>query len=460
MLSTLPGHTAQQLKQTAGKTLSGCLVTVRSRGVWAAGIIQRKTGSRTVNSGNLGGFNPIETHLFGFAPAKRFVFNSNDLKKRVLAFPMRFRWLKIGDEPTQRMECSMSRLLMGLLACAVMMPLCEAAESDSVALKYRSYRTWSLKLPSEKWFPVKEGIRIPHAGGDLFAFEFSGASLKVDSNGDGNLDRTIKALVDPKTMVSTTRVILSGKDSSGKTFRYAARLRNDADGWEWAPGGAMVGSIPTTAGPVPVKLIDQNGNGKFNDIGLDAMIVGNTDHAMMLSSTIFVDDKLQQIRFEDDGQSFQLSPYQGDTSQIDMSTSFNSKAVLLSSVILSSDRQHSFDIGAIEGPVQVPAGKYNVVSGVVGLGQHRVKIKAGKMKPLTLKADRSRSFDWGGPVSSEFQFARVGNQVQFSPDAIWYFGKAGEQYTGWHPIGKSPEFKVVDAETQVVLEVAILPGSC
>ncbi|MDB4419383.1 hypothetical protein N9250_00835 [bacterium] len=354
----------------------------------------------------------------------------------------------------------MSRMLMVLLASAVIMPVCGAEESDSTGLKYRSYRTWSLKLPSEKWFPVKEGIRISHRGGDLFAFEFSGANLKVDSNGDGELDRTIKALVDPKTMVSTTRVILSGKDKAGVPFRYAARLRNDADGWEWAPGGAMVGVINTDAGPVPVKLIDQNGNGKFNDIGSDAMVVGNTDHATMLSTTVFVDDQLQLLSIAEDGRSFRLSAYEGPTSEIDMSTSFNSKAVLLSSVILSADRKHSFDIGAIDGPVRVPAGKYAVVSGVVGLGQHRVEIKAGKMKPLNLMADRSKSFDWGGPVSSEFKFARVGNEIQFSPNTIWYFGKAGEQYTGWHPIGKSPEFKVVDAETKVVLEVAILPGSC
>jgi hypothetical protein len=388
------------------------------------------------------------------------VFADIGCKTPVFPYPPVSTWLKISAELQQSMEYSMLRLLTGLLACAVMMPQCKAEESDSVALKYRSYRTWSLKLPKEKWLPVKEGIRIPHAGGELFAFEFSGTNLKVDTDGDGELDRDIKALVDPKTMVSTTRVILSAKGLDGSPFRYAARLRNDANGWEWAPGGAMVGTISTDAGPVPVKVIDQNGNGKFNDIGSDAMIVGNTDHAMMLSSTVFVDDKLQLLKIADDGRSFRLSPFQGRTSEIDMSTSFNSKAVLLSSVILSADQKHSFDIGAIEGPVRVPAGKYSVVSGVVGLGQHRVEIKAGKMKPLDLMADRAKKFDWGGPVSSEFKFARVGDQVQFSPNSIWYFGKAGEQYTGWHPIGKSPEFKVVDAETQVVLEVAILPGSC
>ena len=354
----------------------------------------------------------------------------------------------------------MSRLIMGLLAAAVTMPVWAEEETESVDLRYRSYRNWSLQLPRETWFPLKNGIRISHAGGESFAFEFEGTSLRVDTDGDGELDRTIKALVDPKTMVSSTRVILNGTDKSGKPFRYAARLRNDADGWEWAPGGAMAGTINTQAGPIPVRIIDQNGNGKFNDVGSDAMIVGNTDHAMMLSTTVYVDEKLQTIAISEDGKSFQLSDYQGPTSEIDMSTSFNSKAVLLSSVIISADRNHSFDVAAIEGPVRVPAGKYTVVAGVVGLGQHRVTISAGRMKPLALEANRSKKFDWGGPVASEFQFARVGDAVQFSPNAIWYYGKAGEQYTGWHPIGKSPEFKVLDADTQVVLEVAILPGSC
>ena len=64
----------------------------------------------------------------------------------------------------------MLRLLSGLLAFAAMMPLCEAEDTDSVALKYRSYRNWSLKLPTESGSPVKEGIRLAHAGDALFAF--------------------------------------------------------------------------------------------------------------------------------------------------------------------------------------------------------------------------------------------------------------------------------------------------
>ena len=354
----------------------------------------------------------------------------------------------------------MNRYLSGVILVAMFALPCSAAETGTVDLRYRSYRNWSIHLPSEKWFPVGDGIKIPHANADQFAVEFEGNSLKFDTDGDGKLDRTVKPLVDPKTNVSTTRVILSGQTKSGEPFRYAVRLRHDANGWEWAPGGAMAGSIPTAAGPLPIRIIDQDGNGRFNDIGSDAMIVGSGDHAMLLSKTIYVNDALQTVDFADDGKSIKLSAYEGPTAAIDMTTSFDSKAVLLSAVIVSADKQHSFDVGAIEGSVNVPVGTYTIVGGSLGLGEHRVQIAAGRMQPLKLTAGSTTEFDWGGPVESEFQFARVGDKVQFSPQHIWYFGKAGEQYAGWNPIGKSPEFKVLDAETGVVLEVAILPGSC
>ena len=337
---------------------------------------------------------------------------------------------------------------------------CMVEANDTVDLRYRSYRSWSIDLPAEKWFAVDDCIKIPHAGGDGFAVELDGNDLRFDTDGDGTLDRTIKPLVDPKTNVSTTRVVLTGKNDTGENMRYAARLRKDGGGWEWAPGGAMAGIITTEAGPVPIRIIDQDGNGRHNDIGSDAMIVGSGDHAMLLSKTIQVDADLKTLEFGEGGNSIKLAAYDGQTALVDMSSSFHSKAVLLSSVIVSEDGKHSCDVGAIRGPVRVPAGSYRVVRGVLGLGDHRVQIASGRMKPLDLAPETTTQFEWGGPVESEFQFARLGAQIQFSPNRIWYYGRAGEQYSGWNPIGKSPEFKICDADTGVVLEVAILPGSC
>lgn len=353
----------------------------------------------------------------------------------------------------------MSRLIVFSFLMAVMAIPATAGDSTSVDLRYRSYRNWSIQLPTEQWFAVNDGIAIPHAG-VKFAVKFVGNDLRFDTDGDGELDRTIKPLIDPKTHVSTTRVVLSATSDDGKKLRYAVRLREDANGWEWAPGGAMVGTVDTEAGPLPVRIIDQDGNGRFNDVGTDAMIVGASDNAMFLSNTIIVADKLRHIDVTADGLQITMTEFQGPTATIDMTTSFASRALMLSAILLSEDKQNSFDVGAIDGPMEVPAGNYTVAGGLLGLGEHRVQISAGRMKPLKLVAGESMTFDWGGPAKTEFQFVRRGDQIQFSPNAIWYYGEAGEQYSNWNPIGKSPEFKVVNSETGVVLEVAILPGSC
>ena len=355
----------------------------------------------------------------------------------------------------------MIRLTLSFLLLAVISVGTFAADSESVDLRYRSYRNWTVQLPTEQWFPVNDGIQIGEYGDDFFfAVAMDGNQLKFDTDGDSKLDRTIKPLVDPKTNVSTTRVILSGKKNSGEVFKYAARLRRDAKGWEWAPGGAMAGTVNSPAGPVPIRIIDQNGNGKFDDWGSDAMIVGNSDFATLLSKTIYVGGELRSVSFGKSKNSIVLAKYDGPTATIDMKSNFESKAVLLSSIIASNDNQHSFDVGAIEGSVKVPAGKYRIVSGTVGLGQQRATIDAGKMKSIDLPADKQRELNWGGPIRSEFRFARAGGQIEFSPDQIWFYGKAGEQYAGWTPVGKSPEFKILNADTGAVIEVAILPGSC
>ncbi|MEM8669034.1 MAG: hypothetical protein AAGG48_16045 [Planctomycetota bacterium] len=354
----------------------------------------------------------------------------------------------------------MIRYLLGAtIAMAIGVP-CSAKDSENIDLRYRSFRNWSMHLPNEQWFAVNDGIRISHAGGDRFAVELDGNNLLVDTDGDGELDRSIKPLVDPKTNVSTTRVVLTGETDSGEPLRYAARLRKDGGGWEWAPGGAMAGVINSAAGPMPIRIIDRDGNGRFDDVGSDAMIVGTSDYATFLSKTVQIDDALYTLDFNNGGTSIRLSEFRGPTAKIDMSASFHSKAVLMSSVIVSEDRQHSFDVGAVEGPMTIPAGDYTVVSGTLGLGEHRVQITAGRMERLDLVTDSSTMFDWGGPIESEFRFARRGNQLQFSPDQIWYYGRGGEQYVGWNPIGKSPEFKILDADSGAVLDVAILPGSC
>lgn len=352
------------------------------------------------------------------------------------------------------------RLLTVALLAAIAAPSfgADAKSADTGELRYRSYRTWKINLPAEKWFQVNDGIRIKHAGGDRFAAKLDGERLQFDTDGDGKIDRTIKALVDRDTNVSTSRVILTGQDKNGQALKYAVRLRKDARGWEWAPGGAMVGSLQTENGPIPVRIVDQNGNGRFDDIGQDAMTIGKSDDATFLSQTVLLGKELREFAVADAG--FTTKPFKGETAKLDVTTSFDSKAVLLTTIVQSKDGKNSFNLASAKGAATVPAGTYNVVSGLVGLGKQRVIIANGRMKPITVAKGEAEAINWGGPVKSEFRYVRAGGQVQFSPDTVWFYGNAGEEYKGWVPCGKSPEFTVKDKETGNVIEVAILPGSC
>lgn len=353
-------------------------------------------------------------------------------------------------------------LAITLLAVACGPPVQADAADDSavVSLRYRSYRNWKIHLPEFQWIPLNDGFRVPHAGGDLFPVTQVGNDLNVDTDGDGKLDRMIKPQVNTVTGVASARVILTSRTKAGDEFRYAARIQKDGGDWEWAPGGAMVGSISTENGPLPIRLIDRNGNGRFDEFGTDGLIVGVSDEATLLSQAVVIDGELQELTVLDNGAGVRLSEFEGPTATLDMSTSFDSEGVLLSAIVRSFDGRYSFDFGRFDGPVEIPSGTYQVVAGAIGLGQQRVEIHAGRMKPIKLEAGDEQRVAWGGPAKPEFRFEREGARVRFTPLKIWYYGRAGEEYRNWSPVGKSPEFTIRDRDTGAVLEVAILPGSC
>ncbi|MHC5025771.1 MAG: hypothetical protein ACYTGR_03300 [Planctomycetota bacterium] len=327
-------------------------------------------------------------------------------------------------------------------------------------LSHRSFRTWTIDLPDERWFAVSGGIGIPHAGGDAFAAAVVGTDLKIDTDGDGQLDRSVRATADDSG-ARTARVVLEGnRADDGAAFRYGVRLREQGGGWQWAPGGAMSGSVDTDAGAMKVQIIDRNGNGSFNDFGVDAMVVGRSTVATYLSRTVLVDDALYEVDVDASGSSIGLTPYVGATAKFDMTSDFETKARLLSAVVRSTDGSHSFDLGRHTGAVDVPAGRYEIISGRLGLGAQTVRVAPGRATPIDMAHGSVKTFAWGGPVEGEFNYLRNGDQVAFSPNAIWYYGAAGEEYLDWNPIGKSPQFEVVSKATGEVLEVLILPGSC
>jgi hypothetical protein len=89
-----------------------------------------------------------------------------------------------------------------------------------------------------------------------------------------------------------------------------------------------------------------------------------------------------------------------------------------------------------------------------------VTVTQGDADYVDVDAGAATTLEWGGPVRAEFAYHRRGGELLISPAEVWYYGAAGEQYSTWYPVGKSPEFTVKEIGAGTEVAKALFPGSC
>ena len=346
---------------------------------------------------------------------------------------------------------------MSLLLCALLPLAGGAADSPAVgperfALTPKAYRTWRIDLPGDPFQVVSGAIPIAHAHGAGFTVEARGNGLAVDTDGDGQVDRVVEGTVDTATGVASARVTLAGRGADGAPFSYPVRLEGAGGVWKWAAGGALEGQLGSTA----VRIVDFDGNGRYGDVGRDAIVVGDGDVAQLLGEAIHMDGRLVQLSL--DGAHAEVAPYDGATGVLDVRTALAAKGVLLAAVVVSDDGKHSFELSA--GAATVPVGRYRMVHAQLGLGEARVVADAASMKPIEVAQGETAAVQWGAPIAASFAVQRSGDQYVLDPSNVTYVGRGGEHWIGWDPIGKSPSFRVKEKATGEVLVDFVFPGSC
>jgi hypothetical protein len=308
-----------------------------------------------------------------------------------------------------------------------------------VALEPRVQRTWRLHLPAESWSPVGKLLDFTGGLGRAYATELSGTSLKLDTDGDGELDVTVEA---PEGLV-----VLEGERS-----RHGLRLRY-AEGWEFSVGSLVRGEIDGTR----IEIIDQNNDGRYDGIGKDALVLGRSRSACFLSEVIALGDRLHTLEVAPDGSSLSLTPYTGPAGRLEVSTEATAK--VHAAVFVSEDGRQSVNLAAGAGAAFVPAGRYRLHSGLLAFSGSQVGVRTGESDWVEVVPDAPGQLHWGGPVRAEFAFNRRVGELTFDPGAIWYYGKAGEEYVDWMPNGKSPRIEVREKLSGKELAEAYFPGS-
>ena len=149
-----------------------------------------------------------------------------------------------------------------------------------VPLVTKIYRDWKFRLPAESWKRVGKSIEIPGEAGaksTLYKAQLDGTSLMLDCDGDGELETKIEE-------EGGVAMLFQGEE------RIAIRLRSQPQ-WSYAPASVQRGKI----GKTRVSFIDQNNNGRFDDYGEDAMIVGRGKTASFLSKVVDVNGQLHTL---------------------------------------------------------------------------------------------------------------------------------------------------------------------
>jgi hypothetical protein len=312
---------------------------------------------------------------------------------------------------------------------------------DAASLSAFVPSKWEYLLPNETPIPFSAGptggmmIPVAHKGGPGFICEIDGAALAVDTNGDGKVEEKVKGIAG--------NVVLKGKTPEGAAFSYGVRIVMFNGKWHYLPGSAMAGKLLSQE----VKLIDLNGNGKFDDYGADAMIFGRGMSGSYLSKVVSTGGKLYEIKVSPDGTSIETTPWTGETGTLNLASGFKADGNLSSAVVLDEKNNVSFELSANKGGLVVPVGEYAFKFGFVRNGAEQAKIRTGNSKPITVEASKTTTVTWGTPLEIEFNYV-VNKDKLTVPIDIKFFGKLGEEYYDFKPEALSPRIVVFDKQSK------------
>ena len=330
--------------------------------------------------------------------------------------------------------------LMAALALASAAFAQALPDRGEVALKTKIQRRQKLLLPDEALTAVATGFHFQRGIGADFRADVDGEALLIDADADGELETRIEG--------DKGFVVL---EHDGR--RYGVSLVKKMQ-WGFVAGSVVTGEI----GGTKIRVVDQNHNGRFDDVGADAIVVGDGRAASFLSEVISIGGALKKVQIAADGSKLRYEPFTGATGTLSLRAVTGGK--VMAAVLNSIDGRYSVHLNKHETDVVVPVGDYQLHSGVLSLAGSRVTMVRGRSKSLRVTANRVEELAWGGPAKAEFAYQDAGGELKFDPAAIWFYGANDEEYKDWNPIGKSPRIMVMDRSTGAVIAETRFPGSC
>ena len=278
--------------------------------------------------------------------------------------------------------------------------------------------SYTLPLTGAKGGPIKFDLRAP--------------SIVLDLDGDGTFETT-----------STGEVFTVVSKQGETTGKYTFRLRREYQKWFFQRACMATGDIDKT----PVAFIDEDNNGRFNDVGADVARVGNGAMASYLGKLLSVKGKLYEIDVDAAGTRLRYRPFDAPTGKLDLLSGYKGKARPIMAVVQKTDGENILFDCAVKGGLVVPAGEYTLREGIIGPTRDQFcLIESGKMEKLVVKAGETTTLDWGMPGSLDFSVTKNGSIITID-GGVTAYGRAGEKYDHFESSPFSVGCTVVEEKT-------------
>ena len=176
-------------------------------------------------------------------------------------------------------------------------------------------------------------------------------------------------------------------------------------------------------------LLDDNGNGKYDDAGQDVVIVGDNPPCF-LGKYLRLGDKFYEVLAHAAGATLEVRPApKFETGTVDAFEKYkpsqkaeNLKLHML--IVTGADYSIGFDERHKTAPV--PAGTYDLAFGLLERAKEVVYFKKGEKTSFSVAAGQSAAPVWGGTVKMKFDVSIEEKGVLVTPPV--FMGAGSEQY--------------------------------
>jgi len=272
-------------------------------------------------------------------------------------------------------------------------------------------------------FP-KEGtgadLTLPHEGKNAAGKEYPPLMARiaqgfvwVDLNGDGKSSNDETRKIGPEGVTDPFSCELHYADGAASPYSFRFKLHVENQEYVLLRACARVFEIEGKK----IVLLDDNGNGKYNDVDKDAMVVGDNP-VSFIGKYISVGPRFYEILIHEAGTTVEVRPAPVKnfaTSTVDLFEKFKppqkSESLRIHTLIISGP-EGSFAVDDKRRTIKVPVGSYDLVFGLFERAKEVVYLKKGEKTSFNVIADNTATLAWGGDVNAAFE---IQSDVQPEP---------------------------------------------